>query len=180
MKKFVCILLSLLLLATATAYAAPGGEEGTPVLPEPASEGEESPSPVTSPALEITGEVEVPDASNTFTEAPVISVSVPESGWVLVNPYGLEVEREGLITNQQVVSPAMVLQNESSIPVQVDARAVGTVPAGSGAVFASYPPAPDAAEKEVFLFLEFQTKKPLGYCHSSTPFLNYLLKYLYL
>ena len=157
MKKVFCLMLALLMLAPSAAYAAPAGEEGAPVLPEEAPGGEESASAAAA-ALEITGEVEVPEeVPSLFSEAPVISVSVPDTGWVLVNPYGLEVEREGLITNQQVVSPAMVLENQSTVPVRVDARAVGTVPAGSEAVFAADPPGEEAADKEVFLFLEFQS-----------------------
>lgn len=137
MKKMICILLALLLLAQPAALAAP----------EPA------------PSLEILGEVAVPEeVPAPLAAAPeVISVSVPDTGWVIVNPYRLDVVRDGMASSRQVVSPAMVLQNQSAVPVRVDARALGTVPAGSGAKFAPWPPAPDTAEKEVFLFLEFQT-----------------------
>ena len=58
MKKFACIIFALLILAS-TAFAASGDGEGVPVLPGDVSAGEESSS---SGALEITGEVAVPDA----------------------------------------------------------------------------------------------------------------------
>lgn len=129
MKKLACLLLVLALMCP-TAAAAP---------------------------LEITGEVAAPDIPTAIIEEqPVISVSVPDSGWVVVNPYGLEVARGDVISSEQVVSPPMVLQNQSTVPVQVNAQAMGTVPAGSAAVFVPFAPSPDAAAKETFLFLEFQ------------------------
>ena len=154
MKKIACIILALLLLASSTAFAASGDGEGVPVLPGGVSTGEE---PSSSGALEITGEVAVPDAPAEMDEQqPVISVSVPDSGCVVVNPYRLEVVRDGIASNQQIVSPAMVLQNRSAVPVRVDAKATGTVPPGSEAELVPFAPPPDAAGKEVFLFLEFQ------------------------
>ena len=153
MKKFACIIFALLILAS-TAFAASGDGEGIPVLPGDVSAGEESSS---SGALEITGEVAVPDAPAEIDEQqPVISVSVPDSGWVVVNPYRLEVVRDGIASNQQIVSPAMILQNQSTVPVRVDAKALGTVPLGSEAEFVPSAPQLDAVGKEVFLFLEFQ------------------------
>ena len=128
MKKVFCLLLALLL--TSAAYAA-------------------------GPTLEIAGEV-IPADPSTYTEGDVISVDVPRSSWVVVNPYGLEVVRDGIVSTEQIVSPVTVLENQSAVPVQVDARAVGTAAAGSAAVFVTAPPAPEAQEKEVFLFLEFQ------------------------
>ena len=77
---------------------------------------------------------------------------------VVVNPYGLEVERDGVASRERIVSPELVLINQGD-PVRVSARAVGSVPGGSGAVFASAPPSPDEEDKEVFLFLEFQRSR---------------------
>ena len=85
--------------------------------------------------LELTGEMALPDASEMLTSQPVISVRVPNSGWVVVNPYGLEVERDGVVSSEQIVSPVLTMENQSEVPVRVDARAVGQVSAGSGAVF---------------------------------------------
>lgn len=128
MKNAFCLLLALLL--TGAAYAA-------------------------GPTLEIAGEV-VPADPSTYAVGDVITVEVPESGWVVVNPYGMEVQRDGIVSTDQIVSPVMVMENRSAVPVRVDACAVGTTPEGSEAVFVPVPPLPDAQAKEVFLFLEFQ------------------------
>ena len=172
MKKWICILLALLLLAAQPLALAESlestpaeSEEEVPVPPasseeeEPASSPGE-PDPAPEPEwVEIPGVVAVPEDVSLFTDEPVISVSVPDSGWVVVNPYGLEVDWEGVTSREQIVSPEMVLENRSTVPIQVNAQAVGSVPGGSGAVFASAPPSPDEEDKEVFLFLEFQRSR---------------------
>lgn len=186
MKKWICILLALLLLAAQPLALAESlestpaeSEEEVPVPPasseeeepasspgesEPAPEPEPEPAPEPAPEpepewVEIPGVVAVPEDVSLFTDEPVISVSVPDSGWVVVNPYGLEVDWEGVTSQEQIVSPEMVLENQSDVPIQVNAQAVGSVPRGSGAVFASAPVEEDEPEKAVFLFLEFQNDR---------------------
>ena len=173
MKKMFCVLLALLLLAAQPlALAAEAGtelEEETPAPPaetpvedassQPAGDPALQPDPEPQPAPEIVefpGVVAVPEDPSFFSDEPIISVSVPNNGWVVVNPYGLEVEWEGVTSREQIVSPELVLENQSTVPIQVNAQAVGSIPDGSGAVFAPAPPAPEEAGKAVFLFLEFQ------------------------
>lgn len=136
-KYLLCVILALLLvLPPWTLASASGG--------------------FSQADLELIGEMALPEASDILTSQPVISVRVPNSGWVVVNPYRLEVARDGVVSSEQIVSPVLTLENQSEIPVRVDACAVGQVASGSSAVFVPAPPAPDAQEKEVFMFLEFQ------------------------
>ena len=103
--------------------------------------------------------VQVPD--QTFqTEPPVIDVVVPNTGTVVINPYGLPVMIDGQETTEQIAGSTMLLENRSSVAVDVSVSAVGT-PLG-GVVFAAQPPAEDAPEKELFLYAEFQATEALG------------------
>jgi len=103
--------------------------------------------------------VQAPD--QTFqTEPPVIDVVVPNTGTVVINPYGLPVMIDGQETTEQIAGSTMLLENCSSVAVDVSVSAVGT-PLG-GVVFAAQPPAEDAPEKELFLYAEFQATEALG------------------
>ena len=103
--------------------------------------------------------VQAPD--QTFqTEPPVIDVVVPNTGTVVINPYGLPVMIDGQETTEQIAGSTMLLENRSSVAVDVSVSAVGT-PLG-GVVFAAQPPAEDAPEKELFLYAEFQATEALG------------------
>lgn len=156
-------------------------EEETPVSPEETPGEEEPPSPAPEetqvpepeetqvpkpePALDpaptttIPGVVAVPEDPAFFSEERIVSVSVPDSGWVVVNPYHLEIDRGGEVSTEAIVSPVMTMENRGTVDVEVTACAVGTAPAGSEAVFVSAPPEADEPEKAVFLFLEFQNDR---------------------
>jgi len=87
---------------------------------------------------------------------PVLSVEVPATGHVIVNPYGLSVTLDGVESREQIVSGTYTMINYSEVPVTVSARATGCADWGSEAVLVPYPPAADTPQKEVFLFAEFQ------------------------
>ena len=87
-------------------------------------------------------------------EPPVISVSVPDTGAVIVNPYRLPVELDGQETTEQIAGSTMILENRGNVAVDVSVSAIGS-PTG-GVVFTARPPAESAAEKDVFLYAEFQ------------------------
>ena len=87
-------------------------------------------------------------------EPPVISVSVPDTGTVIVNPYRLPVELDGQETTEQIAGSTMILENRGNVAVDVSVSAIGS-PTG-GVVFTARPPAESAAEKELFLYAEFQ------------------------
>lgn len=87
---------------------------------------------------------------------PTIEVTVPQSGRVILNPYGLPTEIDGRTTTEQIVCEAMPIVNNSDVPVIVSASTVGQVSEGSSAVYVPVPPQADAVEKEIFLYTEFQ------------------------
>ena len=87
-------------------------------------------------------------------EPPVISVSVPDTGTVIVNPYRLPVELDGQETTEQIAGSTMILENRGNVAVDVSVSAIGS-PTG-GVVFTARPPAESATEKELFLYAEFQ------------------------
>lgn len=86
--------------------------------------------------------------------ADTISVVLPTSPWVVVNPYGLRVERDGVASMEQVVSPVESLVNCGAAPVRVEVNAVGVVPPESGVSLAAAPPS--GYGRDVFLYVEFQ------------------------
>lgn len=88
----------------------------------------------------------------------LINVIVPSSGQIVINPYCLAVEADGRETREQLIHTPQALVNLSDFPVIVNAAVTGTRPAGSEAVFVPSPPFPDAPDKEVFLYAEFQNR----------------------
>lgn len=103
--------------------------------------------------------VEAPDQMSQ-TEPPIIDVVVPDTGTVIINPYGLPVEIEGQETTEQIAGSTMLLENRSNVAVDVSVNAVGI--AQGYVVFATEPPAGSTLEKEVFLYAEFQATEALG------------------
>lgn len=122
---------------------------GGPADPEtPSGDGEalpedEAPEPDEEPASE-------PE------ELPYIHVTVPDTGRVIVNPYGLRVSLEQIGATDQIVCAPMPIVNYSEVAVSVSAGAVGSAAPGSEVEFVQTPPSAADVEKEVFLYLEFQ------------------------
>lgn len=87
---------------------------------------------------------------------PVIEVTVPQSGRIILNPYGLPTEIDGRTTTEQIAGETMPIVNSGDTPVTVSASAAGQIFEGSSAVYVPAPPQADATEKEIFLYAEFQ------------------------
>ncbi len=179
-RKKIAVLLGLLLVAwNLPVYAEDTGAEANPpesssvetTLPEQPEETEIPDSDI--PETPGPKEEETPDKTDPSTEgdtpanpeeeqepgrflkaAQEINVSVPAYGQMIINPYSLLVESEGIKTTEQIINPVQELTNTGSQPVLVDVRVVGSVPEGSEAVLVDREPAPDV--KEVFLYAEFQ------------------------
>ena len=134
----------------------PMEEEVPPAEEETPPAGEEVP-PIEEEAPPVEEETPLVEEEAPSADSETICVILPSTTWVVVNPYGLEVERDGVASRERIVSPELVLINQGD-PVRVSARAVGSVPGGSEAVFVSAPPDSDQREKAVFLFLEFQSE----------------------
>ncbi len=129
----------------------PPGETPAPVETDPP---EETPAPVeTEPPEETPAPV---DASR--SDIPIIDVTVPESGRIVINPYGLPVESDHGVSTEQIVGETLTITNHSEVPVTVWASAAGGVTEQSGVIYASEPPGDDAREKELFLYAEFQSE----------------------
>ncbi len=123
----------------------PGMDELFPPVtddPEP-SDGPTDPEPDEEPV----GEPE---------ELPYIHVMVPDTGRVIVNPYGLRVSLEQIGATDQIICAPMPIVNYSEVAVSVSAGAVGSAAPGSEVEFVQTPPSAADVEKEVFLYLEFQ------------------------
>lgn len=129
----------------------------TPEDPDTPDTPTEDPEPAEDPAEgdpEEDLEEGTVDEPQEEPELPVINVAVPSSGRVVVNPYGLAVATDTGTSYDQVVHTPQVLTNLSNVPVQVDARVVGT--AAGGAYFVPAPPLADEPGKAVFMYVEFQ------------------------
>lgn len=130
MRKICAVLVFFLLLAA----VAPVHAEGAQTL--------------------MTSEVSLP----TLEKAPVIDVKVPQSGRIVINPYGLPTQMDGETSTEQIVSETMTVYNLSQVPVTVSASVTGHIAETSGMTFSSAPPAAGTEEKQIFLYAEFQNE----------------------
>lgn len=117
-----------------------------------------SADPTEVPSAEPTEEGGEKESDQTAAEdqPPVICVSVPETGYVIVNPYRLKNMVGGVETTEQIMGSTMTLVNYSSVPVQVNANVFCTIPMGSSMVYVTAPLAKDEPRKALFVYLEFQ------------------------
>lgn len=117
-----------------------------------------SADPTEAPSVEPTEEGGEKETDQTVAEdqPPVIYVSVPETGYVIVNPYRLKNVVDGVETTEQIMGSTMTLTNYSSVPVQVNANVFCTIPEGSSMIYAAAPLTKDEPRKALFVYLEFQ------------------------
>jgi hypothetical protein len=90
----------------------------------------------------------------------LIDVEVPATGQITINPYKLKVtidEETGEFSKAQIVHQAQALVNHSDFPVAVNVSLKGIIPSDSGVQLVSTPPETSSVEKEIFLYVEFQT-----------------------
>lgn len=105
----------------------------------------------------MTSEVSLPS----LEETPVIDVTVPQTGRIIINPYGLPTEIDGGTTTEQIASETLTVFNNSEVPVIISASVSGHISELSSMTFASALPQEDTEEKEVFLYAEFQNEDGL-------------------
>jgi len=86
------------------------------------------------------------------TEVPVISVTVPTTATVKLNPYRLDVTVDGETVTDQVISAPMVVTNGSNVPIIVSYTAKAEA-AGEVVIVATAPKATDTA-KSAYLFVK--------------------------
>lgn len=85
---------------------------------------------------------------------PVISVSVPTSADVLINPFQLPVEIDGESNWEQIICSDAVMSSSSDIPLSVSVRVTGSVKAGSDLILADSPTNKTGTEKKAFVYFE--------------------------
>jgi hypothetical protein len=91
-----------------------------------------------------------------------IKVSVPTTGNVQINPYGLPVEittsagDPAVMKGKQITSQPMYISNEGSVDLSVGATVTTKNGEGSGITFASAAPTSKSTDKEAFVYLELK------------------------
>ena len=110
-------------------------------------------------ALTAVGPVRTAAAETVMrSEIALVDVTVPETGRIVLNPYGLPVEIDGETTQEQIASQTMPITNNGETPVVVSASATGRISEHSSMAFAAAPPPADGLEKEIFMYAEFQNE----------------------
>lgn len=153
---------------------SPEQSSGTEPPAQEDSESPDLPAETESPELEESELSEPPEESETavpeepsedldieIDDAPVIQVTVPRSGRVIINPYSLPVEIGDEVSTDQITSETMMIYNSSDVPVIVSATVVGHISESSNMTFSSVPVEPDSIEKNIFLYAEFQNEDGL-------------------
>ena len=88
------------------------------------------------------------------TQAPNIKVTIPSTGAVVVNPYKMEVTSGSATVQDQIVSAAQFIKNESNVEVAIDVTTTGELGTNSEAVLATNTVASTVTSKSVFLYFE--------------------------
>lgn len=127
MKKLClfCVVLALILSATAPAYAA--GDDGSQTV--------------------ITA----------LCELPEISVVVPATAEVFINPYELPVTIGSTESTAQIVSTPVCIENRSRVPLQVSVAAIAEEREGSDSLLLTGTPTGGTGTiKRAFVYFEIQ------------------------
>lgn len=90
-------------------------------------------------------------------KVPSISVTVPTSGTVYLNPLKLKVNVDGEDRYEQVLSKTCFIANKGEIPLQVDVSVTGTLSEGSDMTLASSSTKGSASKSKLaFIYFEMQ------------------------
>lgn len=69
------------------------------------------------------------------TQTPILKLTVPDSGSVIVNPYKLTVTpTDGDATTDQIISATQYIKSESNVPIAVSVTVTGKLPESGGEV----------------------------------------------
>ncbi len=85
---------------------------------------------------------------------PVISVSVPASADVLINPLQFPVEIDSGSTRDQIICSDAVMSSYSDVPLSVGVQVTGAVKEGSDMTLATAPTNKTGTAKEAFVYFE--------------------------
>ena len=123
-------------------------EEPAPETEEPVT-GDEEPAPEEL-ELELEPDLE-PEAE---IQDQIISVKIPRTGRVILNPYGMPLAEGGVISREPIVSGPMRIISKTGVALNVLARMTGKT--NGNVALASTPIPEDETDKKVFLYCEFQ------------------------
>lgn len=93
-------------------------------------------------------------------EEPIIRVTVPSNGKVIINPYHISLPVEGRDITQEIIHIPQLIVNHSNVPVQINASAIGNT-SGDAQLVSD---APSTEGKEIFLYAEFQESDETADC----------------
>ena len=91
------------------------------------------------------------------TLLPTIEVVVPTTGQVYINPTRLSINLGHKIDNGQIISTPSAIENQSEVPVKVNADVTCTIKSGSNIQLESSSTAGSSSqEKKAFIYFEIQ------------------------
>lgn len=89
-------------------------------------------------------------------QAPTIKVTIPTTGSVVINPYGMKYrDSYNTVHTDQIISATYYIENASNVDLSVDVSAVGTAGYGSKATFASSPLKETEKNNALFMYVDF-------------------------
>ena len=89
-------------------------------------------------------------------ELPEISVVVPTTAEVFINPYQIPVTIESTTSTAQIVSTPACIENKSKVPMRVGVTVTGTVWENSSLLLSGLPTTGAGAIKRAFVYFEMQ------------------------
>ena len=102
---------------------------------------------------------------DTRCNLPEVSVTVPSSAEVFINPYKLPITIESTETTAQIISTPACIENQSEVPISVSVTVTGTIKEESDMRLYSYSTQdPDLAltSKAAFVYFEMQAAAGLN------------------
>lgn len=90
---------------------------------------------------------------------PDISVVVPATAEVFINPYKIPIAIESNESAAQIVSTPACIENKSKVPISVTATVTGAVKEGSDMALTSTPTEGAGTRKRAFVYFEIQASR---------------------
>lgn len=88
------------------------------------------------------------------TKVPTITVTIPGTSTITVNPYKMDVSVGSDTKNDQIISPVQYVKNESDVAIALDVSITGKVE--GEAVFATAPVTDKVTTKSAFVYFEIK------------------------
>lgn len=96
-----------------------------------------------------------------LVKLPVISIVVPTTGIVYMNPRSLPVKLQGKVDSSTIVNVPWAIENRSEVPIQVDASVEGTIKSTSDMTLSNASVANSTTTlKRAFMYLSCQRADP--------------------